>query len=273
MSTKRDKSSDTLVLETMRLEEADGIARLTLTRPKEANTVSPQFARDLLDAATRLRDAGSARAVLLSAQGPVFCGGGDLKTFAVSGDAFPQTLRAMIEDLHGALEVLAGLDAPIVTAVAGSAGGAGLSLVAMSDIVYATEDAKFVVAYTGVGLSPDGGSTFFLPRIVGMRRAAELMLLNRPLTAEEALDWGLITKVVAPKCLSGEAEKTAKRLAAGPTRAFGQVRRLLQSSFSSDFADQLAREQAGIVAMAGTQDGVEGVAAFLEKRKPAFKGA
>ncbi len=261
-----------MTYQTMRLDKEAGLARITFTRPDAANAVSPQFAKDLLAAARSLHYGSSARAVLLVAEGPVFCAGGDLKTFAAAGAALPRTLSAMIDDLHAALQILAELDAPIVAAVSGSAGGAGLSLVAMSDIVIASDNAKFVMAYTGAGLSPDGGSTWFLPRVLGVRRAAELMLLNRPLTAQEALDWGLITRVVAEDQLMGEAEKTAQQLSQGPTRAFGRVRHLLQNTFTGSFADQLAREKASIVGMAGTKDGQEGIHAFVEKRKPSFTG-
>ncbi len=252
--------------------EESGLCRIILANPAGANTISPQSARELRDAAEAIAAKAPVRAILLSAEGSVFSAGGDLKGFAGEGDNLPVALAAMIDDLHAAIESLTAVGAPIIAVVQGAAGGAGLSLVAMSDIVLASQDAGFVAAYTAAGLTPDGSMTHFLPRLIGERRTMEMMLLNRRLSAEEALDWGLVTQVHPPEALSEAAEKLAARLAAGPTKAFGAVKSLLRATHQNALSEQLTLEKAAIVAASGRPDGREGVAAFVEKRKPSFSG-
>ena len=176
------------------LEVRDGIADLTLNRPDAANGINDGLARDLLAATIEIRLDDRVRVVLLSGNGPRFCGGGDVKAFAALGDDLSANIRALIPALHTAITSLVRGDAPVVAAVHGSAAGAGLGLVGASDLVVAGESTKFVMAYTGVGLTPDGSSSWFVPRLVGLRRALELTLTNRVLSAAEALDWGLITE-------------------------------------------------------------------------------
>ena len=249
----------------------DGVCRIVLAYPKGANAISPLSAKQLRTAAETAASS-EARAVLLTSEGAVFSAGGDLKGFAGEGDNLPAALAAMIDDAHAAVETLAGLDAPIVTAVQGAAGGLGLSLVAMSDIVLASEEAGFVAAYTAAGLTPDGSMTHFLPRLIGERRAAEMMLLNRRLTAREALDWGLVNQVLPKDELAAAAEKIAQRLAKGPTKAFGSVKALLRATHQNALGEQLALEKDAIVAASSRPDGREGIAAFVEKRKAEFQG-
>jgi 2-(1,2-epoxy-1,2-dihydrophenyl)acetyl-CoA isomerase len=165
------------------------------------------------------------------------------------------------------------MDAPLVVAVNGTAAGAGFSVAISGDLVLAAESAKFAMAYTAAGLSPDGSSSFFLPRLVGMRRAQELMLTNRRLSAAEALDWGLVSQVVPDAELADTAFALAKQLAAGPTRALGMVKKLLATSFQESLETQMELEARGIAEMAGTADGREGIDAFLSKRAPGFRGA
>ena len=213
----------------------------------------------------------SVRAVVLTANGRAFSVGGDLAAFADAPD--PQALlKTMTLELHAGQVVLATLDAPVVAAVNGTAAGAGLSLACSCDLVLAAEGAKFTMAYTGAGLVPDGGSTFFVPRLIGLRRTQELMFTNRVLTADEALDWQLINRVVPADELQDEAMKLAAQLAAGPTRAFGDVKRMLLASAARDLEAQLDLEGDSISASAGTVDGQEGIRAFLEKRTPVFTG-
>ena len=200
---------------------------------------------------------------------PRFCGGGDLKGFA-GRDDLPTHLREILGPLHVAITQLVRGDAPVVAAVQGSAAGAGIGLVGASDLVVAGESAKFVMAYTGVGLTPDGSSSWFLPRLVGLRRALELTLTNRVLSAAEALDWGLITEVVPDDELTAEAEALAARLAAGPAPALAAAKRLLHTSLEETLETHLAREAEAISAASGTPEGQEGVAAFVEKRPPVF---
>ena len=261
-----------MAYETLDLSVADGIARLRLTNPAGANAISLRNAQELARAVDELQSRTDVRAVLLTAEGRLFCGGGDVAGFAAAEDP-PAALRDITAPLHTAMSGLVRLNAPVVTAVQGPAAGAGMGLVGASDIVVAAESARFVMAYTGIGLSPDGSSSWFLPRIVGTRRALELTLLNRSLTAAEALDWGLVTKVVPDAELADAAEAIAAQLAAGPTLAYGTAKRLLRDAWDHSLETHMEAERIGIATCAGTADGREGVAAFVEKRKPEFRGA
>jgi 2-(1,2-epoxy-1,2-dihydrophenyl)acetyl-CoA isomerase len=263
--------TETPTFETIRLEVRDGVAHLTLQRPDAANGISLALARDL-DAATRSieHDAG-VRAVLLTGAGARFCGGGDVKEFAEHADDLAPHLEEVLEHLHPAVERLV-RGVPVVAAVQGSAAGAGLGLVAASDIVVAGESAKFVMAYTAIGVTPDGSSSWFLPRLVGLKRALELTLLNRPLTATEARDWGLITQVVPDAEVAGAGAALAATLAQGPTGAFRGAKRLLHGSLQARFEEHLALEAELIAAGGRTHDAVEGMRAFVDKRRPEFRG-
>ena len=258
--------------DTVLLDVREGVAHLTLNRPDDANTITPELAEDLLAAATAIELDPAVRAVLLSGAGPRFCGGGDLGGFHQAGDELPTNIRSLIAVFHGAIAMLVRGDAPIVAAVQGSAAGAGMGFVGMADIVVAAESAKFVMAYTQVGLSPDGASSWFLPRIVGLKRALELTLTNRVLSAQEALEYGLVTTVVPDADVHDAAAAVATKLAAGPTIAFGSARRLLHTSLEDTFETHLAREADGIAHASTTHDAREGIAAFVEKRRPEFTG-
>ncbi len=258
-----------MTYETIELEVRDGVAHLTLNRPDAANGINLQLARDLMEAVLAVSADPHARVVLLSGSGSRFCGGGDLKSFA-GRDDLPTHLREILGPLHTAIVELVRGDAPVVAAVQGSAAGAGIGLVGASDLVLAGESAKFVMAYTGVGLTPDGSSSWFLPRLVGLRRAIELTFTNRVLSATEAQDWGLITAVVPDDQLAAEAEALATRLAAGAPQALAAAKRLLHSSLESTLESHLAREAEAISTASGRAEGVEGIAAFVEKRAPVF---
>ena len=263
-------TTDTDEYSTIRLSVDAGIARLCLNRPESANAVNAQLARELFTAATALRWDPTIRAVLLTSSGKVFCGGGDVAEFAEQGDRLPGHVAQVTHDLHGAIQAFAGMDAPLIIAVGGSAGGAGLSLVSAGDLVLAGTRAKFTMAYTRVGLTPDGSSTFYLARVVGLRRAMDLVLTNRVLTAEEAESWGLVNRVVADEELADAAEALARSIAAGPTAAYGAAKRLLLRGATSDLADAMARESEEISRISRTPDAIEAVSAFLEKREARF---
>jgi 2-(1,2-epoxy-1,2-dihydrophenyl)acetyl-CoA isomerase len=197
--------------------------------------------------------------------------GGDLKSFAARDD-LPRHLTEVTTYLHAAMSRLMRLDAPVVAAVHGSAAGAGLSLAAAADLVLAGASSRFVMAYTAIGLTPDGSGTWSLPRLVGLRRALELTLTNRRLSAAEAVQEGLATRVVPDDALAGEALALARSLAAGPTGALGAAKRLLRESLGRDLEAQMALETQSLAAAAASADSAEGIAAFLGKRAPGFRG-
>ena len=171
-----------------------------------------------------------------------------------------------------ALSRLARNPAPVIAAVNGTAAGAGFSLAMAADLAVASSKAVFTMAYTNAGLSPDGSSTYYMPRKIGDRRTRELMLTNRLLNAQEALDWGVVNSVVEPDALMGAAQKLAGKIASGPTQAFGQVKALLDGSFDHSLETQMELEARAIAGLVNTPDGQEGLHAFLGKRKPEFKG-
>ena len=260
-------------MDTLLYEVKDHVARITLNRPDAANALDMEMGRDLMHASIRASEDPAVRAVILTGAGKMFSGGGDLKSFAAQEDQLPAHLKEVALYLHAAISRFVRMDAPVIAAVNGSAGGAGMSLCLFADLVLAAESARFTLAYTRAGLSPDGGSTYFLPRIVGVRRALELALTNRVLTAREALDWGIVTKVVPDAELQAEAQTLAKQLAAGATRAFGAAKRLLDHSFSESLETQMELEAQAIADQARTADAREGMAAFIAKRPANFKGS
>jgi 2-(1,2-epoxy-1,2-dihydrophenyl)acetyl-CoA isomerase len=260
-------------LRTVLLDFEDGVATLRLNRPDKGNAIDERMAADLAEAATQIAERTDIRAVLITGNGPNFTVGGDLGLFAgTAREQLPNRLRRMIDSYHLAIERLTSIDAPVVAAVRGGAGGGGLGLLYAADIVVAADDARFALGYGALGLTADGGNTWFLPRMVGMRRAQELFLLNRRLTAQEALAFGLVSRLAPSDAVETEAATLAAKLAAGPTRAFGAVRRMLRQSFETGLSDQLDAEKDSIVVASSTEDAQEGIAAFAAKRRPHFRG-
>jgi 2-(1,2-epoxy-1,2-dihydrophenyl)acetyl-CoA isomerase len=260
-------------MDTLLYEVKDHVARITLNRPDAANALDMEMGRDLMHASIRASEDPAVRAVIITGAGKMFSGGGDLKSFAAQEDHLPAHLKEVALYLHAAISRFVRMDAPVIAAVNGSAGGAGMSLCLFADLVLAAESAKFTLAYTRAGLSPDGGSTYFLPRIIGVRRALELALTNRVLTAREAMDWGIVTRVVPDAELQGEAQTLAKQLASGATRALGAAKRLLHHSSSESLETQMELEAQAIADQARTADAREGIAAFIAKRPANFKGS
>lgn len=257
---------------TLLFEVRDNVAHITLNRPEAANTINDDLSRDLMRAAIRCEEDRSVRAVLLSGAGSAFCAGGDLKTFKAHLDGLPAHIKEVVTYLHGAISHLTRMDAPVVTAVHGFAAGAGLSLACLSDLVVAGESARFTMAYTRAGLTPDGSSTHFLPRVVGLNRALDMALTNRVLSAQEAMEWGIVSRVVPDAEVLEQAEALAKQLAAGPTRAFGNVKRLMRTGWTETLETQMAYEADSIAEMTRLADAREGITAFVEKRAPRFTG-
>lgn len=258
-------------METVLFEVDDGLATLTLNRPDEANAMNLQMMKELMHVSITCDEDPAIRCLLITAVGPMFSAGGDIKAFTAAEDT-GRLLKEMTVYFHAAVSRMARMDAPVVIAVNGTAAGAGFSLAASGDITLAAASAKFVSAYTAGGLSPDGSSTFFVPRLLGWRKAMELMLTNRTLTASEAAEWGLINRAVADDDLAAEATALAQTLAAGPTKAFGKVKTMLQSTFSETLESQMELEARSIADLTRTNDLNEGLAAFLEKRRPEYKG-
>jgi len=256
----------------LQIEIKNGVAIITLNRPDDANALDQEMATAIHDAALRCEFDDNIRAVLLTGTGSMFCAGGDLKAFNSQGDDVPTYLMETATCLHNAIVRFQRMDAPVVIAVNGTAAGAGFSLALSGDYVLAADGAKFLSAYTASGLSPDGSSTYFLAKHVGLLRAKELALTNRVLTAEEARDWGLVNRVVPAHELMDVAMERVAAFAAGPTKAFGETKRLLLSAFDVSLESQLDAESRGIVAMSQTEDGRHGIDAFANKTKPTFKG-
>jgi 2-(1,2-epoxy-1,2-dihydrophenyl)acetyl-CoA isomerase len=255
------------------LSTRDGaVATITLNRPHNGNAMDGTMCRELMDAVTRIDVDRSVRAVLLNANGKLFCGGGDLLLGPGGREDAERAFREYSGYLHLAVARLLRLRAPVIVAVQGVAAGAGVSLAIAGDLVLAAESARFTLAYTKAGLVPDGGATYALPRLVGLRRAQELLYTNRVLSAAEALDWGLITRVVPDAELAEQARALAHSVAAGPSGAFEDVKRLLLHSSTAQPETQMELESRGIAQAIGSADGHEGVAAFREKRAPKFGG-
>lgn len=249
-----------------------GIAHLTLNRPDRLNAIDLDMAQALAAAALQISHDRNVRVVLITGAGRAFCGGGDLKSFAATGDNLPGHLREVTTHLHAALTLLHRSDPPIVVGVQGSAAGAGLGLVCAADLVVAAETARFAFAYSAIGLTPDGGTSWGLPRLVGLRRAQELALTNRTIDAHEAMAMGLVTTVVTDAGLEPALDDLARSLAAAPTRALGVTKRLLRTAYDEPLEQRLAVEAAELSRSAATADGRAGIVAFLDKQTARFEG-
>ncbi len=262
-----------MAYETLKFEVADQIATITFSRPEAANSLSFKGSEELHEVATHCASNADIRAVILTGEGKMFCAGGDVVGFHAQGDAMSEHMRGMTTSLHAAISRFSRMDAPLIIAVNGTAAGAGMSIALTGDIVYAAESAKFTMAYSKIGFSPDGSSTYFLPRLVGVRKAKELALLNPILSATEACEMGLITEVVADDALMDTARACAQKLAKGPTKAHGEIKRLFADSMSNTMETQMEFETRAIAGLAGnTEDAKKGVAAFIAKEKYEFQG-
>jgi 2-(1,2-epoxy-1,2-dihydrophenyl)acetyl-CoA isomerase len=254
--------------QTIEFEQSGSVTRITLNRPDAANGMNDTMTRELADAARRC-DIETTKAVLLSGSGRFFCAGGDLKSFA-SAPSRGRYIKGVADDLHRAISTFARMNAVLITAVNGVAAGAGFSLGITGDLVLAAESASFTMAYTRAGLSPDGSSSYYLPRLIGVRRTQELMLTNRTLSAAEALEWGLVTEVVADDELSDRADKLAGQLASGAGKSNAAVKSLLLTSLKNGLEEQMEVEGRLIAECADSADGREGVDAFMAKRRAEF---
>ncbi|WP_433781499.1 enoyl-CoA hydratase-related protein [Actinomycetospora sp. CA-101289] len=260
-------------LRVVQYEVLDGVATIELDRPEAGNAIDPTMVEDLDEATFRITADASVRAVLVRGAGGTLSVGGDLPFFArTAAEDVPQRLRAMTDRYHLTLERLATLEVPVVCAVQGAAAGGGMGLAHVADLVVAADTSTFVFGYGAIGLASDGANSWYLPRLVGTRRAQQLFLLNRRLTGTEALAWGLVTEVVPHDEVLARADELAATLAAGPTGAYGRMKRLLRQSASADLADQLAAETREMAGSGASEDSREGITAFVERRRPAFRG-
>jgi 2-(1,2-epoxy-1,2-dihydrophenyl)acetyl-CoA isomerase len=269
---KHDQSSNVTAMKTMTLDVREHVAWLKLARPERANTFDFDFVADIRQAADDCAGNPEVRAVVITGEGRFFSAGGDAKAFLALGDQLPQAVLDMTGPLHAAVASFAQMDAPVIAAVNGPAAGGGLCLVAMCDLAIAARSAKFVLAFPGIGFSVDTGGTYFLPKVLGPRRALELMLTAKTLDAEEALAWGLVNRVVDDAALLAESEALAKKLAAGPSKAFGAIKRLVHSGFVETMEAHMDREARTLAEITRTADAREGLRAFSEKRPARFVG-
>jgi 2-(1,2-epoxy-1,2-dihydrophenyl)acetyl-CoA isomerase len=253
----------------VQFETHGAVALVRLNRPDSSNTLNLQMAMDLLAAAMACARNAAVRAVVLTGAGRHFSFGGDLRAIQARELSLDGHVRELTTYLHAAISHFVRMDAPVIAAVNGTAAGAGVGLVAMADLALCGHSSRFNLAYTSVGLTPDAGSSFLLPRTVGLKRAMELLLLNRTLSAAEALSWGLVNEVLDDAGLLERALQLAEQLAHGPHSAYGATKRLLAHSLGA-FESQMVLESETIAAQAGSADAAEGIGAFLDKRTPRF---
>jgi 2-(1,2-epoxy-1,2-dihydrophenyl)acetyl-CoA isomerase len=258
--------------ETVDYVKKDDVVWLTLNRPAAMNAMNLALAMDLRDAITEVSNDTSARALVIQGAGKAFCAGGDVGWFHAGGEKTPHNLRELIVHVHAVSTLIAELNLPVIGGIHGAVAGAGVGLALSLDVTVASAKTVFTLAYTGIGASPDGGSTYHLTRMVGARKALELIYGNDVVNAEQALALGLVNEVVEPEQLPARLQALAAKLASGPTRAYANARKLVQHSSNNSLPQQLHMEAEGIIASARTADFVEGVAAFMEKRKPVFSG-
>jgi len=259
--------------ETVDVTRDGSAARILLNRPEALNAWNEQFGRDLLDAVTSLSADEGVRAVLITGAGRGFSSGADLKEQrSTTEDGLPDLSARLKEIYHPIITGLREMPKPVVAAVNGPAVGIGCSLALAADLIVAAESAYFLLAFVNIGLVPDGGSTAFLPARVGYARAAEMAMLGERVTAQQALDWGLINQVVPDDELDATSSALLERLANGPTASYAGSKRLLNRRMYADLAGQLDAEAEAQRDQGNSKDFIEGVLAFVEKRPPNFTG-
>jgi 2-(1,2-epoxy-1,2-dihydrophenyl)acetyl-CoA isomerase len=257
----------------VKVARTDAVATLTLDRPDAYNALDLTLGRELFQASIELDEDPGVRCIVITGGGKAFCAGGDVKSFVDNLPRIGAHIKELTTYLHGAISRLCRSDKPVIMAVNGIAAGGGFSLALSGDLVVAAESARFSMAYSRIAATPDGSSSYFLPRLVGIRRSLELYLTNRPLTAREALEWGMITRVVPDAELAAEVGKLARELAQGPSRAFGAAKRLFHQSTWESLETQMELEAQAIAAAGHTEDFRAGVTAFADKKPaPTFRG-
>jgi 2-(1,2-epoxy-1,2-dihydrophenyl)acetyl-CoA isomerase len=256
----------------LRLEVEDGLARLTFIDAARGNPIDATSCAELAEAAIQISENPAIRCLLIAAEGKVFSFGGDINSFVDDLDALPANIKRWTVGIHSAIARLQRMDAPIVAAVHSVCAGGMSAFVAGSDIVIAADDARFVAAFAGIGFSNDTGSSIMYTRRMGIARTRKFLLMNETLDAQAALALGLVDEVVPVAELAARAEAIARQLSHGPTKAFGEMRRLLTSVEDQPLETQLELEAQALARSAHTQDAREGLTAFAAKRKPVFRG-
>ncbi len=262
-------------LETVNLLSGpEGVATIELNRPQALNAWNQQLGLDLLAALRRVGEEGAVRAVVITGAGRAFSSGADLKDFGaqLTPEGRPDVYKTLTERYHPIMHAIRELPKPVVASVNGPAVGIGCSLALCCDLVLAAQSAYLLLAFVNIGLVPDGGSSLFVPTRVGMARATEMAMLGERISAEQALQWGLINRVFPDERLQEETAALAQRLASGPTRSYAGAKRQLNSWLYARMAEQLELEAQIQREMAGGEDFIEGVTAFVEKRPPRFHG-
>ena len=249
-----------------------GVATIALNRTHVMNALDAAMIARLRAVCEQARDDAAVRVILLRGNGPAFLAGGDVALFHANLPQLPELVRRLAGELHCAILALRAAAKPVLASVHGAVAGAGVSLLAAADLAIAAADTKFTLAYSKIATSPDGGSTYFLPRIVGTRKALELMMLSDSFDAAAALQMGLVNWVVPAADLAAETDSIVRRLVSGPTVAYGEGKALVNQTFDRSLAGQLDAEAQAFARCARTSDLAEGVTAFVEKRKPDFKG-
>ena len=261
-----------LKFETINFEIIENIAIIRLNRPNSYNSLNAKMAKELLEISYECDTNKKIRAIILTGEGDrAFCAGGDLKSFHETGNV-AKHLKMVTHDLHGAITKFSRMNSPLIVAVNGVAAGAGLSFVGFADLAIAKSSATFVSAYTKAGLTPDGSSSYYLPRIIGIRKYLELVMTNKVLSSKDALSWGLLNYVHDDKNFWDETLKLADNLSKGPTLAYGKTKRLIHNSLNSTLETQMELETKMIAESAETNDGQVGIKAFLSKEKTKFEG-
>jgi len=263
--------------ELVRVEVEAGIGKLILNRTQAMNALNLDMARAIRIATQQLGCDDQVRVVVMYTEGPFFMAGGDIAYFGEVGALPTQqqkdyATQQLIQEAHLAVRAIRSMPKPMLASVAGGAAGIGISYIAACDFAIAADNCTFTTAYMGLGTTPDGGATFHLPRLMGLKQAAELIMLSDRFDSQRALQLGLLNKAVPAEQLAEETAKLAQRLANGPTFAYARAKQLLNTSLSNSLDQQLEAEQASFLACSRSADFNEGVAAFAAKRKPRFSG-
>jgi 2-(1,2-epoxy-1,2-dihydrophenyl)acetyl-CoA isomerase len=258
--------------ECVKYRVVDGVASISFNRPRLLNALSPETIQAFRAASEQAAGDSEVKVIVLRGEGPAFLAGGDVELFKKNLPRIADMVSDMADELHRGLLSLRAAPQPVIASVHGVAAGAGMSVALAADLIIAAEGTKFTTAYSRIGTSPDGGMTWFLPHLVGYQRAMELLLLSEPVGADVMQAMGVVNRIVPVENLEKETLKLAQRLAAGPLRAFAEVKKLANSSVAHGLAAQMEQETKAFMRNARSADFAEGVTAFLEKRKAVYTG-